>query len=42
MTIVMIFIWGKLAIWSVQSAQLTCPYPDQIQKQDYRAGTGKN
>lgn len=33
MTIVMVFFWGRLAIWSVQSTQLTCPYACQIQRE---------
>lgn len=30
MTEVMVFFWGRLTIWSVHSAQLTCPYARQI------------
>lgn len=33
MTEVMVFFWGRLTIWSVQSAQPTCPYARQIKRE---------
>lgn len=33
MTLVMVVFWGSLTIWSVQSAQVTCPHACQNTKE---------